>query len=92
MGRKGDADMTWLLTAVWVLGGVLFVVSFWLFGVAAMRMIAGRRRARRIWHGHVIVPGRGPLRPAGFANTSTQATRRHRSRARSQLPVNGGNV
>lgn len=83
--------MTSLLVALWVLGTALFAVSFWLFGLGTMRMISGRRRARRIWHGHVIVPGTGAVRPGGFAPTSTRSSWRHRSPARSELRANGGN-
>ena len=36
--------MTWLLVIVWILGGGLFAFSFWIFGLAAMRMISGRHR------------------------------------------------
>ena len=82
--------MTWLFVAIWVLGAALFVFSFWVFGLAAMRTISGRRRTRRIWHGQVSAPRTGPLRPGGFMPIAAEPSRRHRHRARREQRANGG--
>ncbi len=66
---KGGTDMTWLLVIVWILGGGLFAFSFWIFGLAAMRMISGRhprgagtvRSLRRQAARFVLVSSRAPL-------------------------------
>ena len=81
--------MTWLLVIVWILGGGLFAFSFWIFGLAAMRMISGRRRTR-IWHGQVAAPPSGPLRPRVFTSARRGPSWRHRHRARPNQPANGG--
>jgi len=44
----------WLLVVVWVLGVALFAFSVWAFTIAAMRLISGRRRTRRIWRGRLV--------------------------------------
>ncbi len=52
--------MTWLLVGVWVVAALLFVFSFWVFGLAAMRMNSGYHRSRGLWHG-VTAPGASPM-------------------------------
>ena len=81
--------MTWLLVIVWILGGGLFAFSFWVLGLAAMRIISGRRRTQ-IWHGHVAVPRSSPLRPRVFTGPAVDPSRRHRHRAHPSQPANGG--
>lgn len=81
--------MTWLLVIVWILGGGVFAFSFWIFGLAAMRMISGRRR-RQTRHGQVAGPPSGPLRPRVFTGAAVVPSLRHRHRARPNQPANGG--
>ena len=82
--------MTWLLVAVWILGGGLFAFSFLIFGLAAMRMMSGRRRTQ-IWHGQAAAPTpSGPLRPRVFTSAAVVPSWRRRHRARPNQPVNGG--
>ena len=51
--------MTCLLVGVWIIGTALFAFSVVEFALSALRMISGRRRNRRIWHG----PRRDPPEP-----------------------------
>jgi len=80
--------MTWLLVIVWILGGGLFAFTFWVFGLAAMRIISGRQRTR-IWHGQAAAPRSGPLRPRVFTSSAVPS-RRHRHRAHPSQTANGG--
>ena len=80
--------MTWVLVAVWVLGVLLFVFSFWVLGLAAMRMISGRRRTRRIWHEQVSARGTGPLHVGGLVPFTAKPSGHHRHRARREHHAN----
>ena len=60
--------MTWLLVIVWILGGGLFAFSFWIFGLAAMRMILGAPS-----HAALARSGRCALEAARFVLVSSRA-------------------
>ncbi len=75
--------MAWLLALVRIIGSLLFVFSVWVTAVAALRMISGRRRTRRIWHGHFAAPraGFGPM-GTGVAVIDRERPGRHRRQRR----------
>ena len=57
---KGGSEVTCLLVGVWIIGTALFAFSVVEFALSALRMISGRRRNRRIWHGPVADPPEPP--------------------------------
>ena len=66
LANEGGTGVTWLLVAISVLGAAVLMCMCVVLGVAAVRVVSGRRRTCRIWHGRVTAPRPGLLRPGAF--------------------------